>query len=79
MPAIQPDGGFSLLQQQIKTAFDNAITAAGGTPGPSTAAINAALATEISTAISTFVKAAIVNVNVVAASPTGPVSGIGTG
>lgn len=79
MPAIQPDGGFAALQQQIKAAFDNSIKLSGAPPGPKTEAINAALAAEIATAISTFVKAAIVNVNVVAASPSGPVSGIGTG
>ncbi len=79
MPAIQPDAGLMLLKQQIKTAFNNAIVASGASPGPATNAINESLATEIATAINTYVKAAIVQVNVVAASPSGPVTGIGAG
>jgi hypothetical protein len=72
------------LQASIKKAFDNAITAAGGTPGPDTSAINTALAKEISKAINSFVEAALVTVtvstSVSAISADGsPVAGTGTG
>lgn len=82
MPIV-PDTGFPVLKQQIKVAFDNAVIAAGGTTGPPTASINEALATEIATAINTYVKAAIVQVIVNgAATPDvagGVVTGQGTG
>lgn len=78
MPII-PDAGFPALKQQIKTAFDNAIRTAGAAPGPSTAAINEALATEIAIAINTYIKTAQITVVVNGVATPDAAGGIVTG
>lgn len=78
MPIIA-DPGFPALKQQIKTAFDNAVIAAGGTTGPPTASINEALATEIATAVKVYVAAAMVQVVVNGAATPDASGGVVTG
>lgn len=78
MPII-PDAGFPALKQQIKMAFDNAVIAAGGTTGPPTDVINEKLATEIATAINTYVKSAQLQVTIFGTATPDAAGGVVTG
>lgn len=78
MPII-PDAGLPALKQQIKNAFDHAITTSGASPGPKTAVINEALATEIAMAINNYLKTAQVTVVVNGVATPDAAGGIVTG